>query len=424
MNRYAFVIVLVLALVVAPASGLHAATIHGTLVNGTSGEKIDGVVKVINPGGGMMEETEVKAVDGSFTVEGLDPSASLYLLRSDHDGVMYTEVVRFEGQETAHATVTVYDRSPSFEGIHVLVPHLAAAAVEGELQIEVLYELHNHLEPAGTVADPDQQFLIYLPEDRINIMRSFVSHRDIPLDRFPVPTDEAGVYRIDYPIRPGDTEVGVAYSVPYRDSTYTLKYQVKQPIETMTIYTINSGMTVTSSTVKLGVGEAIHGMTAYEVSNLAAGTTLELTFRGGGPLEMAAAGGEDPHGGASAGTSVITMPNRMENPSTMLMVAVLLAMLAIVGMATRGPSGVGDQREHLQEFYETLLKRLARLDDLNEAGAVAHDVYKAKRAELKNQVASVLYQLQSGDKKKRRSARQPEPGTSGAGVAGNERTAQ
>jgi len=423
MSRYTFLIVLLLALVAAPVSGLHAATIHGTLVNGTSGEKIDGVIKVVNPGGGMMEEEEVNAVGGNFTVEGLDPSASLYLLRSDYDGVMYTEVVRFDGQETAHATVTVYESAPSFEGIHILVPHLAAAAVDGELQIEMLYELHNHLEPAGTVSDPGQQFLIYLPEDRINIMRSFVSYGDVPIDRFPVPTDESGIYRIDYPIRPGDTEVGVAYAVPYRDSTYTLQYQVKQPIETMTIYTINSGMTVTSSTVKLGVGEAIHGMTAYEVSNVAAGTTLELTFRGGGPLEMAAAG-EEPQGGTPAGRSVVTAPNRMENPSTMLMVAVLLAMLAIVGIATRGPSGFVDQRQHLQEFYETLLKRMARLDDLNEAGAVAHDVYKSKRAELKNQIASVLYQLQAGGKKKRRPSRRPEPGASGAGVAGNERTAQ
>jgi hypothetical protein len=139
---------------------------------------------------------------------------------------------------------------------------------------------------------------------------------------------------------------------------------------------------------------------------------------------MAAAGGEEAQGETSTGRSVVTVPNRMENPSTMLMVAVLLAMLAIIGIATRGPSGLVDQRQHLQEFYETLLKRMARLDDLNEAGAVAHDVYKSKRAELKNQIASVLYQLQAGGKKKRRPSSRPEPGASGAGVAGNERTAQ
>ncbi|MGD8869894.1 MAG: hypothetical protein PVI01_19910, partial [Gemmatimonadales bacterium] len=206
---------IVAAAILVFAAAAPAATIHGTLVNGTTGERIDGTVIVVNPAGGMTEETEVQAVDGEFTADGLDASAGLYLLRCDHAGVMYTQMVRFEGEDTAHANITVYDRAQSFEGIHVLVPHLAVAAVDGQLQFEVLYELHNHIEPAATVADLEDQFLVYLPEDRTEIIRSFVSYEDIPIDRFPVPTDAPGVYRIDYPIRPGDTQVNIAYSVPY-----------------------------------------------------------------------------------------------------------------------------------------------------------------------------------------------------------------
>jgi hypothetical protein len=186
-------------------------------------------------------------------------------------------------------------------------------------------------------------------------------------------------------------------------------------------------MDVTSGSLDLGPAESVHGMTAYSLENLAAGTKFELTFRGGDPVGTGGGHG-DPHAGAgTAGTTVVTLPNRMENPSTMLMVAALLVMLAVVGMTTRGAVDPLAQRERLETFYQLLLRRLARLDDLNDAGAVAHDVYKAKRAELKNQIASVLYQLQGGAGD--RGTRHAEAGTGAAGasdaagVAGKESTA-
>jgi hypothetical protein len=105
-------------------------------------------------------------------------------------------------------------------------------------------------------------------------------------------------------------------------------------------------------------------------------------------------------------------------------------MLGVLAVTTRGAVSPMAQRERLESIYDVLLKRLARLDDLNDAGAVAHDVYKAKRAELKNQIASVLYQLQAASGKRPKGAkgaggqhRLDAGGVSGASVAGNERTA-
>jgi hypothetical protein len=416
MKQYIMIGLVVLAMAAGAAAPVCALTIHGTLVNGTTGKPIDGTVKVVNPAGGMAQEKQVEAKDGSFTVENLDASAGIYLLRCDYAGVMYTETIRTSGEETLHATLTVYEQATSWDGIHVIVPHLAVAAIEGELQIEILYEIHNHVEPAGTIAEPDKQFLIYLPEDRVEIMRSFVAYGDIPIDRFPVPTDQPGIYRVDYPIRPGDTQVGISYTVPYSDSAYTVAYQLPYAIENMTIYAINANMGVSSGTLTLGPGESVHGMTAYSVSDVAAGTNFEVTFRGGDPITAAPGGGGSPHGGSGAQPAIIEVPNRMENPSILLMVAILLLMLAVLGMSARGAISPLNQPDQLAAYYQVLLKRLARLDDLNEAGAVAHDVYKVKRAELKNQLASLQYHMQTGKPRKRSRHREPS-------VAGNERTA-
>lgn len=409
----------VAVLAIAPA--VSALTLHGTVVNGTTEKPVDGKVIVVNPAGGMMTEEQVQTQGGSFTVEDLDPEVDLYLLRFDYAGVMYTQPVQAGGQQTVHATITVYDTTTSWEGVHVLMPHLAAAATDGVLQVEALYEIHNHADPPATIADIDHQFVMYMPEDRIEILRSFVSHDEVPLDRFPVPTDEAGIYRVDYPIRPGETQVGLAYTVPYGDSTYTMSFTLPYPIEEMTVYAINDGMTVTSRTLTLGKSEAVHGMTAYALSDIPANTKIDLTFSGGGALP-ATAMGENPGGQgdqASTGTgAVISIPNRMENPSILLMVGVMLAMLAVIGFATRGTTSPIDKPERLNAYYQLLLKRLARLDDLNEAGAVAHDVYKAKRTELKNQLASLQYRMQAKKKSSKRRSRHREPS-----VSGKERTA-
>lgn len=390
----------------------HAVTIHGQLVNGTTGEPIDGTVRVVNPAGGMAQEQEVQAVGGNFTIENLDP-AQLYLLRSEYAGVMYTETIQPQGQQTVHATLTVYDVTSSWDGVNVIVPHLAAAADAGHLQIEILYEIHNHIEPAATVAGENGRFEFYLPEDRIEIIRTFVSHHDIPLDRVPQPTGKPGIYTVDYPIQPGDTQVNVAYTVPYDDNAYTMSYAVPREIQNMTIYAINANMDVSSDNVTLGAGKPVHGMTAHSVPVLAAGQTLDLTFKGGDPISASPAGG-DPHAGGRQPT-ILMVPNRMENPSILLMVGTMLALLALTGVAMRGAENPLDRREHLQSHYDLLLKRLARLDDLHGTGVVAPDVYRAKRAELKNQLASLMYRLRSGKGKTKRTRREPQ-------VAGNERT--
>jgi hypothetical protein len=403
------------ALIAGLCSPIHAASIHGELVNGTTGEPIDGVVRVVNPSGGMMQEQEVKAVGGKFTIDGLDANVPMYLLRTDYAGATYSEVVQLAGQPTFHATLTVYEATTSWDDVHVIVPYLAVALQDGHMQVETMYEIHNHVEPAATIAGTEAQFQIYIPEDHTKIIRSSVSYHEVPLDRTPVKTDKPGVYRIDYPLRPGDTQVSIAYSVPYTDSAYALTFLASREIEEMKIYAINPNMDVTSSDIELGAAQSVHGMTAYAVTGLAPGTTFDITFKGGDPINSAPAGA-DPHAGGASPT-VILQSNRMENPSILLMVAILLALVAVVGVGMRGATSPVDRYDQLSNYYDLMLRRMAKLDDLHGAGVVAPDVYAAKRAELKMQLAALKYRLQAnaGSKKKRRKHREPQ-------VAGNERT--
>jgi hypothetical protein len=86
----------------------------------------------------------------------------------------------------------------------------------------------------------------------------------------------------------------------------------------------------------------------------------------------------------------------------MVMVVLLLALLAFVGVSQQGAHNPLDDPKQLRRWYELVLKRLAKLDDLHEAQTIPGEVYHIKRAELKNQLASLMLRLQSLDNSARK----------------------
>ena len=92
---------------------------------------------------------------------------------------------------------------------------------------------------------------------------------------------------------------------------------------------------------------------------------------------------------------VIATPNPMEEVSLIMMFIVLLALLAFMGITIHGGKSPLDQPSSLRAYYELLLRRLAKLDDLRHAEVVTADVHRAHREELKGQLAALLYRLRS-----------------------------
>lgn len=399
-----------------------ALTIHGTITNGTNGKPVDTKVIVVNPAGGMEQETTVEAKNGQFSAVDLPGDVGMYLVRADYEDVMYSAPVQVQGRTDISVSVTVYEKTSSWDGLHVLVPHVALAYQDGHLQVETLYEVHNHSDPPMTVAGKDAQFRVFIPKDKTEITRSFVSNEGVPIDRFPVPTDSAGVYRIDYPLRPGTTSIGISYSVPYTGEHYTLDAPLLHDIEQMTIYAVSPQMTITSSTLPLGPAQQVQGMTAYDLANLTAGTTMNLDISGGqmlqgnsnGEMSDAQSGGSQPN--------VIILPAESEDTSILIMVVVLLALVALMGISVRDDTNPLSEDDRVRDYYELVLKRLARLDDLHEAETVPSDVYRAKREELKTQLASLRYRLHVHDSSGKRASRRPRKRSNASRVARNHRS--
>ena len=382
----------------AAAGGAQALTVKGRVVNGTTGKDAQARVVIVNPAAGMLQEQSAETSDGRFSLE-VEGGAGMYLVRVDYDGVSYTQPIQDIRGDEAEVTVTVYDATTSWDGVQVAIPHIAARSHGDHLQIERLYEVTNASDPPRAVTGTGAAFRIALP-DVTELPEVQVTATGVPVRRMPVETDVPGVYRIDYPVRPGVTQYALSYTVPYPDSGYTLAERALYDYAHMTVYAVNEGMAVSARGVELHEHEAAHGMTAYLGGSVGEGTDLAITFTGGVP--------ESPSTAATGEPSVFSIPNDMQAASVLVMVVLLLALLAFIGVSQPGSHSPLDDPKQLRRWYDLVLKRLAKLDDLHEADTIPNEVYHLKRAELKNQLASLMLRLQhldSGERKRAKSAR-------------------
>jgi hypothetical protein len=365
-----------------------AETVNGTVNNGTSGTAVaDAEVLIINPSAGMAPVQTVKAVGGRFTVENLD--AGVYIARASYGGVTYNhnfQIPATGGSEPVEVAIVVYEPTTSWGGVRIVVPHFTAARHADHLVIERVYDIYNESNPPRTVTGEDGSFRFPLPGDMHSLNGFVVSYSGIPIERQPLETGEAGVWSVDYPIRPGVTRVGMAYTLPYDSVSYTMNEKIHYDIESITIFATDVDMTIHSHSHELAQVEGPHASVSWAINGLKKGQELNLHFQGGADQQVAAAGG-----GSQPAISVV--PNSADSLSTLMMAILLLALMAFAGIALREPHAVGAEALHLKEYRDVLVGRLAKLDDLNQTGAIPAAAYQSKRAELKNQIASLMYRL-------------------------------
>jgi hypothetical protein len=326
----------------------------------------------------MMQERELEAKGGRFEAAGLDDKAPIYLLRVDYDGVPYNVPVQVDGADK-DITVTVYESTSSWDGINVSSPHLAASWQGNHLSIEQLFEISNESSPPRTAAGDAGYFKLFIPAEMESLTTCFVTSLGVPVDRVPVPTDEANVYRVEYPIRPGLTRIGIAYKVPY-SGQYTLNAKILYDLAHVFVFLVDPEMQITSSSHTLQPSEPVHGMTAYSIHGVPKNSVLTLAFSGG--TSQALASSQEVH----------VVPNEAHRMALYAMIPLLLVLLALVAVSQRGANPLANTAV-LQAHYDLLVKRLARLDDLRAADAISSDAHRAARDEMTARLGALAVHL-------------------------------
>jgi hypothetical protein len=209
--RWQLVGVLVLAL-----SSLAAAqTLTGTVTNGTSSKPAAGdEVILINLSNGMEIADKTKAdPSGKFSFKLADSNGQ-HLIRAIHQGVTYHQMAP---PGTNSVEVQVYDVVRKMSDLSMTADVLRFEADSGQLHAKRLFAVNNTSSPAKTQMN-DHNFEFYLPDGAKVESAQAKAPNGQPIAAEATPQSEKNRYAIAFPLRPGETQFQVEFTLPYSGS--------------------------------------------------------------------------------------------------------------------------------------------------------------------------------------------------------------
>lgn len=209
MKQAAIIVVLLFACSAAAA----ADTLKGVVQNSTTNKPSAGdEVTLKKIGNGMEDVAKTKTnAKGEFTFN-VPPARQPYIVWVQHQGVTYTQAGLPGGVPVA---VRVFDSAPNVKEISILnhAMVLQTSADGATLSGEEFYTVGNQSQPPRTLAGP-HTLELYLPEGA-NITEANVQTGKTQLKTAVVPGGEKNKYAFVFPIRPGQTQFHIIYTVPY-----------------------------------------------------------------------------------------------------------------------------------------------------------------------------------------------------------------
>lgn len=207
-----------LALALFLAFSLPLLAVDGVAVNVTTGKPQPGVaINLVQPSQDGMNQLGNATTDsqGKFKIDKQIPPGP-GLIRATYQGATYNQIITPEMPITS-IQVKVYDATKK-AGVAKTVEHLIVLEPGAEnLKISETFILGN--ETNLTFNDPAKGSIqFYLPPATGGKAQVVITAPGgMPITRPPVKTSTAGIYKVDYPVKPGETRMDVNYTVPAAD---------------------------------------------------------------------------------------------------------------------------------------------------------------------------------------------------------------
>jgi hypothetical protein len=202
-------------LVLILASFSAAQTLTGTATNGTTGKPASGdEIILINLSNGMEVAAKTKADSaGKFSFK-LTDGAGPHLIRAIHQDVTYHQMAP---PGTNSVEVQVYDVARKISDLSMTADVLRFEADSGQLHGKRLFAVSNKSIPAKTQMN-DHNFEFYLPDGAKIESAQAKAPNGQPIAAEATPQAEKNRYAIAFPLRPGETQFQVEFSLPYSGS--------------------------------------------------------------------------------------------------------------------------------------------------------------------------------------------------------------
>ena len=297
-------------------SHAHAQSLSGTVTNATTNKPAAGdEVILINLANGMDVAGSTKADSSgkfSFKLDANSGAGGPHLIRAVHQGVTYHQIAP---PGTNSVEVKVYDVSKKVSALSLTADVMRFQADSKSLQGMRLFAVDNNSSPPVTQMN-DHNFQFYLPAGAKVEQLQAKAPNGQPITAEAVPQSEKNLYAINFPLRPGETQFQLEFSLPY---TGTLKFDPRPlyPAEHFVVvlpksmhFAAANGVTEFKS-----MNDPNNADTVVQVAQQThVGQALGFSISGTGvindqPAGGAASGGGEAQGGAQSGPM-------NENPQT------------------------------------------------------------------------------------------------------------
>ena len=258
----------------------HAATpITGTVINKTTGKPSAGDDVVLIQLQQAMQESSRTTTDarGHFTLPV--PDEGMHLVRVTHQKAAYFQPVQ---PGTSTVAVTVYDAGPHVDGVSTGVEELHVEASPNELHVVEVLQILNNSVPQRTQFGPEG-FDFYLPKGALIGRTGAITQGGMPVQTPAVPRSDPGHFSFLFPIRPGETQFGIGYTLPYTGK-FTFTPHLTTPVKTFAIL-VPDGITVTpTGHVALSLQSGKPGVKTYLAQDVSPENPPEFSVSGTGTL--------------------------------------------------------------------------------------------------------------------------------------------
>jgi hypothetical protein len=258
---------------------LPALAVDGTVVNMTSGKPASGIIVTLYQlgGQGMQPLATVKTdAEGRFNID--KQAEGPRLLQTIFDGVVYSRMLP-PGTPTTGLNVDVFDSSKQPGGAQVSEHMVLLEPAANQLNVSetFIYKIEGKT-TWNNAADGTLRF--WLPEESRGIVQvNATSPGGMPVQREASKTAKANVYKLDFPIKPGETRFDLRYLVPFQDNgsfTGKVLYQGQGPTRLVT----PNGVTLAGDGIQLLGAEPQSKANIYDVK----AADFKVTVQGSGAM--------------------------------------------------------------------------------------------------------------------------------------------
>ncbi len=190
------------------------AAVDGTVVNATRNQPQAGaIVSLMQPGAGGMQTLATTKADAAGKFHFAQDPQGPRILQVIYAGVIYTEVAP-PGMPASNMAVKVYEPTKKRDATK-MAQHLVILQPTGtELGVAENFLFTN--DSKETFNDPEKgSAQVWVPEaGRAGAAVTITAPGGMPIRRDLEKTRSEGVYKIDYPLKPGETRFEVNYTLP------------------------------------------------------------------------------------------------------------------------------------------------------------------------------------------------------------------